>query len=176
MMATLFSTVSKIRYVYNIYIYIYIGSIRISTVIVYIFFIYSRLEQMAREASSSSSSESTHSTLSTLMASSGLNPWIQEARYAHALEHKHRPDGHRRSEHPPPPSVVGSVRQGPNPADQGAQGPAPITSTSTAQPTAVAIFQSTSPDGEGRFVDYNSPQPVFLAPLAGFAPQGSPGK
>ena len=125
---------------------------------------------------SSSSSESTHSTLSTLMASSGLNPWIQEARYAHALEHKHRPDGHRRSEHPPPPSVVGSVRQGPNPADQGAQGPAPITSTSTAQPTAVAIFQSTSPDGEGRFVDYNSPQPVFLAPLAGFAPQGSPGK
>ena len=101
------------------------------------------------------------------MASSGLNPWIQEARYA--LEHKHRPDRpDRRSEHP---TTVVAAR--PIPADSQ---PAPITTTSTAQPTAVAIFQSTSPNGEGRFVDYNSPQPVFLAPLAGFAPQGSPGK
>ena len=140
--------------------------IRFSTSIC-LHFLHSRLEQMAREASSSSSSESTHSTLSTLMASSGLNPWIQEARYA--LEHKHRPDRpDRRSEHP---TTVVAAR--PIPADSQ---PAPITTTSTAQPTAVAIFQSTSPNGEGRFVDYNSPQPVFLAPLAGFAPQGSPGK
>merc|ERR1712223_1669527 len=47
--------------------------------------------------------------------------------------------------------------------------------TAPAKQAAVAIFQShKSASGEGHYVDYSSPQPVFLAPLAGFTHSGAP--
>ena len=88
MVATLFSTVSKI----------------------------SRLEQMAREASSSSSSDSA-TTLGSLINNATLNPWIQEARYALEHPHRVRPSQRsepppaptRQTDTPPPPIPVTST-------------------------------------------------------------------
>ncbi len=125
----------------------------------------SKLEQMARDASASSSSDSSTSSLGTLMKAAALNPWFQEARYiieqqraaaaaavASATSHKEEcaetSQQHSPTEAHPRPDAAGS----------------PTKATS-----AVAIFQShQGANGEGHYVDYNSPQPVFLAPFAGF--------
>jgi len=138
MMTTLFATVAKI----------------------------SKLEQIAREQAASSSSDSSTSSLGTLMTAAALNPWFQEARYvieqkglapAIVQGNEKNSGSPNRSQEPSQerPEHEGEVSQSGPPKQQ--------------QQAAVAIFQShKSATGEGRYVDYSSPQPVFLAPLAGF--------
>jgi len=139
MMTTLFATVAKI----------------------------SKLEQIAREqAASSSSDSSTTSSLGTLMTAAALNPWFQEAKYV--LEQKALTAG----------IVAGNEKTSVSPSrsqEPSQEGPecegevSPPVPTKQQQQAAVAIFQShKSATGEGHYVDYSSPQPVFLAPLAGF--------
>ena len=120
----------------------------------------SKLEQMARDASASSSSDSSTSSLGTLMKAAALNPWFQEARYI--LEQQRVAAA----------AAVAATpsEQNPETSPENRDQPSPTKGAAT-----VAIF----PQGAGQDVrytmDYNSPQPVFLAPLAGFnsAPHGA---
>lgn len=132
----------------------------------------SKLEQIARDASASSSSDSSTSSLGTLMKAAALNPWFQEARYileqqqaaaAAAVASANKHMNHKDRE-----TQVTSPQQSPPESRPrvGASSPSKSAPPSTA---TVAIFQShQGANGEGHYVDYNSPQPVFLAPLASF--------
>ena len=115
-----------------------------------------KLEHITREAASSSS-DSSSSSLGSLMTAAALNPWIQEARNvieqqraaavaaAASIDHKNG-------------QIAASSR-----AEE-------RTSRSPTKPQMAAIFGHSSDARDPRgFVDYSSPQPVFLAPLAGFA-------
>jgi len=144
MMSTLFATVAKI----------------------------SKLEQIAREQAASSSSDSSTSSLGNLMTAAALNPWFQEARYVieqRALTASGAMAGTGNSDHktsPPNRTQETSQEGGPECESE---------VTAPAKQAAVAIFQShKSATGEGHYVDYSSPQPVFLAPLAGFTHSGAP--
>ena len=117
-----------------------------------------KLEHITREAASSSSDSST-SSLGSLMTAAALNPWIQEARNAieqqraaaaaaaaASIDHKNGP-------------IAAANRN----EERAARSPT--------KPQMAAIFGH-SPDARdprGYSVDYSSAQPVFLAPLAGFA-------
>jgi len=154
MMSTLFATVAKI----------------------------SKLEQIAREQAASSSSDSSTSSLGTLMTAAALNPWFQEARYV--IEQKALTagivSGNPEKSSVSPNRTQETSQEGPEHEGEGTpQGPP---KQQQQQQAAVAIFQShKSATGEGRYVDYSSPQPVFLAPLAGFTHSaavaaGNPGR
>ena len=112
-----------------------------------------KLEHITREAASSSSDSST-SSLGSLMTAAALNPWIQEARYL-IEQQRAAAVASTSNEQPGPARTEDAARRSP---------------TKPAQPMA-AIFPGHSSDGRDprNFVDYSSPQPVFLAPLAGFA-------
>lgn len=111
----------------------------------------SKLEQMARDAKGDSSDSST-SSLGTLMTTPGaLNPWFHENAYVINQQ--------KRSSSSGPKNLSNKSQE----ADR--REPSP-----TKQATTVAAIFPTHQSGErGRYVEYNSPQPVFLAPLAGFA-------
>ena len=113
-----------------------------------------KLEHITREAASSSSDSST-SSLGSLMTAAALNPWIQEARYL-IEQQRAAAVASTSNEQPGPARTEDSARRSPT--------------KPAAQPMA-AIFPGHSSDGRDprNFVDYSSPQPVFLAPLAGFA-------
>ena len=115
-----------------------------------------KLEHITREAASSSSDSST-SSLGSLMTAAAMNPWIQEAKYL--IEQR-----------------ATAMATEPGPANPRPEDPARRSPTKSAQPMA-AIFSSHNDARNPRnFVDYSSPQPVFLAPLASFAqqPHGRP--
>jgi len=111
----------------------------------------SKLEQIAREQAASSSSDSSTTSLGAMMTTAAVNPWFQ------AFDA----------------SLDASATRTQDPASQkGPEGRDTQLSPSVApkqQAQAMAIFQShKSATGES-YVDYSSPQPVFLAPLGGFA-------
>jgi len=146
MMSTLFATVAKI----------------------------SKLEQIAlqeKQNAAASSSDSSTSSLGTLMTAAALNPWFQEARYV--IEQKALTAGIVAGNEKN--SVSPSRSQEPSQEGPEHEGDVPdIKPPKQQQQAAVAIFQShKSATGEGRYVDYSSPQPVFLAPLAGFTQQAA---
>jgi len=149
MMSTLFATVAKI----------------------------SKLEQIAREQAASSSSDSSTSSLGTLMTAAALNPWFQEARYVieqRALTASGTVTGTVGNSDPHKTSPTNRTGQETS-QEGGPDDRCESEVTAPAKQAAVAIFQShKSATGEGHYVDYSSPQPVFLAPLAGFTHSGAP--
>lgn len=127
----------------------------------------SKLEQIAREQAASSSSDSSTTSLGTMMTTAALNPWFQ-AFEQRALATQGDAPTQKRSG-----SQDASATRTQDPASQeGPEGRDSQLSPSMApkqQAQAMAIFQShKSATGES-YVDYSSPQPVFLAPLGGFA-------
>lgn len=137
----------------------------------------SKLEQIARDASASSSSDSSTSSLGTLMKAAALNPWFQEARYI--LEQQRAAAAaavasatNHLADHADREKVVTSPQQSPPESRNhvvGASSSPSVNAGKSGPQATVAIFQShQGANGEGHYVDYNSPQPVFLAPLASF--------
>jgi len=127
----------------------------------------SKLEQIAREQAASSSSDSSTTSLGTMMTTAALNPWFQAFEQRALATQGDAPTQKRSGSHD------ASATRTQDPASQeGPEGRDSQQSPSMApkqQAQAMAIFQShKSATGES-YVDYSSPQPVFLAPLGGFA-------
>lgn len=127
----------------------------------------SKLEQIAREQAASSSSDSSTTSLGTMMTTAALNPWFQAFEQRALATQGDAPTQKRSGSHD------ASATRTQDPASQeGPEGRDSQLSPSMApkqQAQAMAIFQShKSATGES-YVDYSSPQPVFLAPLGGFA-------